>query len=138
LTIPETESYEGRWEEDEKEGWGLLGFEDGRIYEGEWHLGLMHGIGKWTHPTGKIEYGEWYLHKQRTTCSSKPWDDAKSKINEFVYFRNKELNTPAAAACGVILWLTSSCLRLASAGVGVSFSFLVSIGPRYVQSEFAN
>lgn len=50
--------YDGQFQLDKKEGYGLYKWTDGRMYEGWWHKGKQHGIGTYHEPTKRsIRYG---------------------------------------------------------------------------------
>lgn len=59
-----TETYNGDWCLDEKQGEGIHKFQNGDIYEGHWQANIMNGIGKMIYASGAEYKGNW-LDSQR-------------------------------------------------------------------------
>ncbi|KAM4698695.1 radial spoke head 10 homolog B [Rhinophrynus dorsalis] len=55
-----TSWYEGDWNNNSKEGWGVQCFQSGNMYEGQWRNNTFHGEGKMRWLTSNEEYvGQW-------------------------------------------------------------------------------
>jgi phage FluMu protein Com len=86
LKLPNGETYDGMFSDEEYHGIGIYYFNDGSVYEGEWHRGMRFGHGQfrscegWTYegffdsnrrhgegainwPDGSFYIGEWYFEK---------------------------------------------------------------------------
>jgi hypothetical protein len=59
MNYPNGDSYEGEWNNDVREGFGLLRFSKGDQYEGEWANDKMNGKGILGHPDGSSYEGLW-------------------------------------------------------------------------------
>ena len=52
--------YDGQYQKDKKEGYGVYHWVDGRRYEGWWHKGKQHGLGTYIDKTKEnVKYGLW-------------------------------------------------------------------------------
>lgn len=58
------QSYDGKYTDGLKNGYGKCVYKDGSEYEGEWLKGVRNGYGIFTFPNSKVKYeGEWYNDK---------------------------------------------------------------------------
>ena len=49
--------YKGRYLEDERHGYGEMYWTDGSVYKGMWYKGIQHGKGRMEFPDGKVKEG---------------------------------------------------------------------------------
>ena len=57
------EEYNGNWQHDKMEGYGVYKYTSGAVYSGEWQNNQHHGKGIYEFPDGSIHDGEWKYHK---------------------------------------------------------------------------
>jgi hypothetical protein len=50
-------TYRGRYVNDEREGFGEMRWTDGSVYRGTWHKGVQHGLGIMLFPSGDKRCG---------------------------------------------------------------------------------
>lgn len=58
-------TYEGNWENDQKNGFGVIKFPGGNMYEGYFLNGKFHGKGRYTKNDGSMYDGDW-VDQQKT------------------------------------------------------------------------
>lgn len=54
------EEYEGDWEDDLMQGYGVYHYTSGAVYSGQWHKGKQHGQGKLQFADGSSYEGAWF------------------------------------------------------------------------------
>ena len=74
--------YRGEFMDGEKEGWGVLKFEDGSFYEGNFNKGKITGQGKRTWVDKRSYEGEWLDGKMNGKGVFR-WDDGKKYEGEY-------------------------------------------------------
>jgi hypothetical protein len=52
-------SYDGIYNEDKMDGYGVFRFDDGDVYEGQWKNDMKHGHGKYTGKNNEVYIGDW-------------------------------------------------------------------------------
>ena len=61
--------YKGEYKNDEKEGFGVYRYSNGRKYEGTWEAGKMHGEGIMIDPQGSMRPVRFH-HGEQLTMNS--------------------------------------------------------------------
>lgn len=82
--------YEGMWEENRREGTGLLKFRDGSQYEGNFHNEQMHGKGTflWAGELSRTKYiGDWKENKREGFGM---YFDEKGGVYKGEFYQNKK------------------------------------------------
>ena len=94
--------YEGEYHKDQKHGFGIFRWSDGRQYSGYWAKGLQHGPGVYFKPAEKkTKYGLWENGKIIKWFEI-PEDKLKldvSSFNLYKYFKDPESKTHLPELC---------------------------------------
>ena len=87
MTYANQDIYEGEWQDNCKDGKGVMKYHNGDAYEGEFSNDKMHGKGTYTYAAGDImkSIGEW---KDGKKCGA---FENIVRFSEQVYYENDEL-----------------------------------------------
>merc|ERR1712183_995521 len=59
VRLQDRTTYDGKWKESNRHGFGVCTFANGDKYEGNWKNDQMHGMGKYFFETGDYYEGQW-------------------------------------------------------------------------------
>ena len=57
VTLQDNQTYTGQWKNKQRNGHGILKWENGAYYEGEWQDDMANGLGKLVHTDGDVYEG---------------------------------------------------------------------------------